>query len=107
MNLFKNYKKLYENEKNNNKILNEINSDLRKRSAEYQEEKNKLLAENVSLKQEIRCLKEKYAKVRIDLEDTKDFLVQEKQVSTALRKERATRKRTTTPRKKIEKEEEE
>lgn len=96
MKLFKNYKKLYQTELNNRKVLEEARRELSKDCKKYQEERNEQIAENTTIKQELQCLKEKYAKVRIELEDTKAYLEQEKQVSTALRKERASLKRKLT-----------
>jgi len=96
MKLFKNYKKLYQTELNNRKVLEEARRILGADCKKYQEERNEILAENVTLKQEIQSLKEKYAKVRIELEDTQAYLEQEKQVSTALRRERANLKRKLT-----------
>jgi len=96
MKLFKNYKKLYETEVNNRKVLEEARRELSKDCKKYQEQRNEQIAENTTIKQELQCLKEKYAKVRIELEDTKAYLEQEKQVSSALRKERAILKRKLT-----------
>lgn len=96
MKLFKNYKKLYQTELNNRKILEEARRELSKDCKEYQIENQELTAENASLTHELQKLKENYAKVRIELEDTQAYLEQEKQVSTALRKERASLKRKLT-----------
>ena len=107
MKLFKNYKKLYEIEVNNRKVLEEAKRILGKDCKEYQIKNQELTAENASLTQELQCLKEEYARVRLELEDTKAYLEQEKQVSTALRKERASLKRklTNNSKKKVVKDE--
>ena len=107
MKLFKNYKKLYQTELNNRKVLEEARRELSKDCKKYQEERNMALTESINLQDEIKELKEKYAKVRIELEDTKAYLEQEKQVSTALRKERASLKRklTNNSKKKVVKDE--
>ena len=96
MKLFKNYKKLYEIEVNNRKILEEAKRILGADCKKYQEQRNELNVENANLKVAINDLKEEYARVRLELEDTKAYLEQEKQVSSALRKERANLKRKLT-----------
>lgn len=96
MKLFKNYKKLYEIEVNNRKVLDDAKRILSADCKKYQEERNELNIENANLKVAINDLKEEYARVRLELEDTKAYLEQEKQVSSALRKERANLKRKLT-----------
>lgn len=78
MKLFKNYKKLYEIEKNNNKILTERNLELHKSYVAYQKEMKKY-----ELKQE-----ETIARLKIELEDTKGYLAQEKQAKEELLRQR-------------------
>lgn len=73
-NIFKNWKDLYKKELKNRELLMTQNSEYSKRSVEQQKT--------------IKELKYKLTKARIDLEDTKGFLQQEKQVSYALRQER-------------------
>lgn len=73
-NIFKNWKDLYKKELSNRELLIRQNSEYSKRNVENQKT--------------IRELKYKLTKARIDLEDTKGFLQQEKQVSYALRQER-------------------
>lgn len=75
MKLFKNYKKLYEDELENRK---------------------KLINQNSKLSQErIDAYKER-AKIQFELEDTLGFLEQEKQCNDALRKERTNLRRMIT-----------
>ena len=74
MKLFKNYKKLYENELENRKMLiNQV---------------SKLGAENVDYQKEIQKYKEKCGKLTIELEDIKGFLTQEKEAKEELLKQR-------------------
>lgn len=70
MELFKNYKKLYNEAKSNNKIYVERNCDLYKRDLIRQEEAMKL--------------REEIARLKIELEDTKGFLMQEKRAKEEL-----------------------
>ena len=82
MKLFKNYKKLYENELDNRKkLINQC---------------SKLSAENVDYQKEIQCYKEKSGKLEIELEDTKGFLEQEKEAKETLKKERTKLRRMIT-----------
>lgn len=74
MSILKNWKSLYKIEQNNRKL--------------YEEQYKKIYAENIEYQKLIKELKYKYTKVRIDLEDTKGFLKQEKELSYALRQER-------------------
>ena len=73
-NIFKNWKDLYKKELKNRELLMKQNSEYSKRSVEQQKT--------------IKDLKYRLTKARIDLEDTKGFLKQEKEVSYALRQER-------------------
>lgn len=86
MKLFKNYRKLYKQQMNNNKVMNERNMAMQDRWIAFQKEKI----------EESRKLKEQVAKLKIELEDTTGFLMQEKEVSKALRKERTQLKRKLT-----------
>ena len=72
--ILKNWKSLYKIEQNNRKL--------------YEEQYKKIYAENIEYQKLIKELKYKYTKVRIDLEDCRGFLKQEKEVSYALRQER-------------------
>lgn len=77
--LFKNYKKLYNQELENRKML--IN------------QCSKLGEENVNYQKEIKCYKEKCGQLTIELEDTKGFLAQETNAKKELIKQRANLKR--------------
>ena len=74
MSILKNWKGLYNTEKNNRKL--------------YEERYKKIYDENIEYQKAIKELKYKLTKARIDLEDCRGFLQQEKQVSYALRQER-------------------
>ena len=74
MSILKNWKGLYNAEKNNRKL--------------YEEQYKKIYDENIKYQKTIKDLKYRLTKARIDLEDTKGFLKQEKEVSYALRQER-------------------
>lgn len=74
MSILKNWKGLYNAEKNNRKL--------------YEERYKKIYDENIGYQIEIKQLKYRLTKARIDLDDTRGFLRQEKQVSYALRQER-------------------
>lgn len=74
MKLFKNYRKLYEIERNNNKVLVERNNDLHKRY--------------VACKKEMLEFEEEIARLKIELEDTKGYLAQEKQAKEELLRQR-------------------
>ena len=74
MSILKNWKGLYKTELNNRQLLTKQNSELSKQNVEFQ----KL----------IKKLKYNLTKARIDLEDCRGFLKQEKEVSYALRQER-------------------
>ena len=74
MSILKNWKDLYKKELKNRELLIKQNSQYSKENIDYQKT--------------IRELKYKLTKARIDLEDTRGFLQQEKQVSYALRQER-------------------
>lgn len=74
MSILKNWKGLYNTEKNNRKL--------------YEEQYKKIYDENIEYQKTIKELKYRLTKARINLEDTRGFLQQEKQVSYALRQER-------------------
>lgn len=74
MSILKNWKGLYKTEKNNRKL--------------YEERYKKIYDENIEYQKLIKKLKYNLTKARIDLEDCRGFLQQEKQVSYALRQER-------------------
>lgn len=93
----KDYKVLYETELHNRKAyetrykqIKEENIELQKGSglAELRKTNIKLAEENHILTNDNKELNELVAKLRIELEDTKNFLEQEKQVTKALKKER-------------------
>ena len=93
----KNYKELYEIELKNRKAYEarykqiiEENIALQKGSglAELRKTNIKLMEENHILTNDNKELNELVAKLRIELEDTKGFLEQEKEVTKALKKER-------------------
>ena len=74
MSILKNWKGLYNTEKNNRKL--------------YEERYKKTYDENIEYQKTIKELKYRLTKARIDLEDCRGFLKQEKEVSYALRQER-------------------
>lgn len=74
MSILKNWKGLYNTEKNNRKL--------------YEERYKKIYEKNIEYQKLIKKLKYNLTKARIDLEDCRAFLKQEKEVSYALRQER-------------------
>lgn len=72
--ILKNWKGLYKTEQNNRKL--------------YEERYKEVYSKNIEYQKTIKDLKHRLTKARIDLEDTKGFLKQEKEVSYALRQER-------------------
>ena len=74
MSILKNWKGLYNAEKNNRKL--------------YEERYKTIYEENIKYQKLIKKLKYNLTKARIDLEDCRGFLKQEKEVSYALRQER-------------------
>lgn len=74
MSILKNWKSLYKTEQNNRKL--------------YEERYKKIYSENIEYQKIIKDLKYRLTKARIDLEDCRGFLKQEKEVSYALRQER-------------------
>ena len=88
MGIFKNYKRLYEIEKENNKLLM-----IRKRE---------LYNENIKLQKELKKEKENNTKLIFELEDVKGFLEQEKQAKEELLRQKKVEKKVV---KKVEKSE--
>ena len=93
----KDYKALYETELKNRKAyetrykqIKEENIELQKGSglAELRKTNIKLMEENHILTNDNKELNELVTKLRIELEDCRGFLEQEKQVTKALKKER-------------------
>lgn len=82
MKLFKNYKKLYQNELTNRKLLIEQNSKLSKQRIDSDIENKKLREEN--------------AKMKIELEDLGQFYIQEKEAKEELLKQRKVLRRKIT-----------
>jgi len=74
MKLFKNYKKLYEQELENRRLLIQQNSNLSKQRIDSDIENKKLREEN--------------AKMKIELEDLGQFYIQEKEAKEELLKQR-------------------
>lgn len=93
MELFKNYKKLYQNELANRKLLIEQNSKLSKQRIDSDIRSHKLAEEN--------------AKLRIELEDLGGFYIQEKEAKEELLKQRKVlRRKITMLEKELKKDEE-
>ena len=78
---FKNYKKLYEIELNNRKVIDA-------RRKELSEENIKLQKMVITNEKQIKTLKEENTSLKIQLDDSMGFLMQEKACSEALRRER-------------------
>ena len=74
MSILKNWKGLYKIEENNRKL--------------YEQRYKTIYEENIKYQKQIKDLKYRLTKARFDLEDTRGFLKQEKDVSYALRQER-------------------
>lgn len=89
MKLFKNYKKLYLIEKNNNKILTEKNLSLK-------DDKDDLLIKLQDQTNDIRNQKEEITKLKIQIEDLQAFLEQKNELVNALKKEKSNLKRKIT-----------
>lgn len=77
----KNYKKLYEIELNNRKLYEA-------RKKELSEENIKLQKMVITNEKQIKTLKEENTSLKIQLDDSMGFLMQEKACSEALRRER-------------------
>ena len=80
--IFKNYRKLYKIELNNRKLL--------------EERKRELSEANIDLQKEIQLLRKDRTEVILELENTCNFLQQEKECSEALRRERTKLRRQIT-----------
>ena len=89
MKLFKNYKRLYEIEVSNRKLLEDRKKELYDKNIEYQ-------IEIQDQTNEIRTLKEEVAKLKIELEDLQGFKKQSDDCIVALKKERTNLKRKIT-----------
>ena len=89
MKLFKNYKRLYEIEVHNRKMLEDRKKELSKENVDYQ-----IKIQDQS--NEIRTLKEEVAKLKIELEDLKGFKKQSDDCIVALKKEKSVLKRKIT-----------
>ena len=88
MDVFKNWKKLYQTEYNNRKLYEKRYREVKLENEELQKKTGV-----AKLRKEIRMLKELNAKLYLELEDTKGFLAQEKQAKEVLLRER-NKKRT-------------
>ena len=89
MNLFKNYKRLYEIEVSNRKLLEEKKKELSNENVDYQ-------IKIQDQTNEIRTLKEEVAKLKIELEDLQGFKKQSDDCIVALKKEKSVLKRKIT-----------
>ena len=89
MNLFKNYKRLYEIELHNRKMLEDRKKQLSKENVDYQ-------IKIQDQTNEIRTLKEEVAKLKIELEDLQGFKKQSDDCIVALKKEKSVLKRKIT-----------
>lgn len=89
MKLFKNYKRLYEIEVSNRKILEEKKKELSNENVDYQ-------IKIQDQTNEIRTLKEEVAKLKIELEDLQGFKKQSDDCIVALKKEKSVLKRKIT-----------
>ena len=89
MNLFKNYKRLYEIEVHNRKMLEDRKKQLSKENVDYQ-------IKIQDQTNEIRTLKEEVAKLKIELEDLQGFKQQSDDCIVALKKEKSVLKRKIT-----------
>ena len=89
MKLFKNYKRLYEIEVSNRKLLEEKKKELSNENVDYQ-------IKIQDQTNEIRTLKEDVAKLKIELEDLQGFKKQSDDCIVALKKEKSVLKRKIT-----------
>ena len=89
MNLFKNYKRLYEIEVSNRKLLEKKKKELSNENVDYQ-------IKIQDQTNEIRTLKEEVAKLKIELEDLQGFKKQSDDCIVALKKEKSVLKRKIT-----------
>ena len=89
MKLFKNYKRLYEIEVSNRKLLEEKKKELSNENVDYQ-------IKIQDQTNEIRTLKEEVARLKIELEDLQGFKKQSDDCIVALKKEKSVLKRKIT-----------
>lgn len=89
MSLFKNYKRLYEIEVSNRKLLEKKKKELSNENVDYQ-------IKIQDQTNEIRTLKEEVAKLKIELEDLQGFKKQSDDCIVALKKEKSVLKRKIT-----------
>lgn len=103
MDVFKNWKKLYQAEYNNRKLYEKRYREVKLENEELQKKTGlaKLRKENMELRQEILNLKIQKTDLLIQLDDLKGFYRQEKQAKEELLRQR-NRKRTYRPRVKKE-----
>lgn len=103
MDVFKNWKKLYQVEYNNRKLYEKRYREVKLENEELQKKTGlaKLRKENMELRQEILDLKIQKTDLLIQLDDLKGFYRQEKQAKEELLRQR-NRKRTYRPRVKKE-----
>lgn len=103
MDVFKNWKKLYQAEYNNRKLYEKRYREVKLENEELQKKTGlaKLRKENMELRQEILDLKIQKTDLLIQLDDLKGFYRQEKQAKEELLRQR-NRKRTYRPRVKKE-----
>lgn len=78
---FKNYKKLYEIELNNRKVIDARRKELSEENIDFQQK-------FITYEKQIIKLKEENTSLKIKLDDSMGFLMQEKACSEALRRER-------------------
>ena len=103
MDVFKNWKKLYQTEYNNRKLYEKRYREVKLENEELQKKAGlaKLRKENMELRQQILDLKIQKTDLLIQLDDLKGFYKQEKQAKEELLRQR-NRKRTYRPRVKKE-----
>ena len=103
MDVFKNWKKLYQTEYNNRKLYEKRYREVKLENEELQKKTGlaELRKENMELRQEILDLKIQKTDLLIQLDDLKGFYKQEKQAKEELLRQR-NRKRTYRPRVKKE-----
>lgn len=103
MDVFKNWKKLYQTEYNNRKLYEKRYREVKLENEELQKKTGlaDLRKENMELRQEILDLKIQKTDLLIQLDDLKGFYKQEKQAKEELLRQR-NRKRTYRPRVKKE-----
>ena len=104
MDVFKNWKKLYQTEYNNRKLYEKRYREVKLENEELQKKTGvaKLRKQVAELRNQVMDLKVQKAQLRIELEDTIGFLQQEKQAKEELLRQRNFKKRTYRPRVKKE-----